>query len=580
MSAAAFEQLGRRATFVVGKGGVGKTTTAGALAIALADAGTEVHLLSTDPAHSLSDLFDRPIGGEPVSDVCSPNLTVEELDAERVVEQRFGSLAPALQDLIERGTYLDAEDAESLLDAALPGLDELGAALRIAALARAERRLIVDTAPTGHTLRLLDMPGVLRSWAAAFDAMADKADVVASALLRQSVRLDAEEQLARLVEEADQFAAFVREADFLVVTGPGAVVAAETDRLVRTLQDREHAVAGTIAAARPGSSADHYLPWAGAEAAAGCDVLRSLWRPAPAPVDSDGGSGPEAPARPLGPAADEDVPTALDRELVVFTGKGGVGKSTCAAALAVRLAREGPVRLFGADPAGSLDDVLPGGRPEGLEVLQVDAESELNRLQALYRQEVEDVFRAVGLDHAAGMDREVMESLWDLAPPGVDELMAVSRLAAEAPSATRLVLDTAPTGHFLRLVAMPELALEWVHRILRILLKYRALGALDAPAEHLIRFAKRFRGLRDRLTDSSRTAIVAVTLDEPMVRAETRRLVDRLHELQLPLGAVVVNRSRGRTSDWEVPVFHAPEVAEPRGEQPLESFFRSWRRSS
>ena len=578
MPAAAFEQLGRRATFVVGKGGVGKTTTAGALAVTLADAGTEVHLLSTDPAHSLTDLFGRSIGGEPLSGVCSQNLTVEELDAERVVEQRFGSLAPALQDLIERGTYLDAEDAESLLDAALPGLDELGAALRISALARGERRLIVDTAPTGHTLRLLDMPGVLRNWAAAFDAMADKADVVASALLRQSVRLDAEQQLAQLVEEADRFAAFVREAEFLVVTGPGAVVAAETDRLVRTLHDRELHVAGTIAAARPGSTADHYLPLA--EAAAGCDALRSLWRPVPPPVRSNGGSSGEARALSQRTETHDDVPAALDREFVVFAGKGGVGKSTCAAALAVRLAREGPVRLFGADPAGSLEDVLPGDRPEGLEVLQVEADKELSRLQALYRQEVEDVFRAVGLDHAAGMDREVVESLWDLAPPGVDELMAVSRLAAEAPSTTRLVLDTAPTGHFLRLVAMPELALAWVHRILRILLKYRALGALDAPAEHLIRFAKRFRGLRDRLTDSSRTAIVAVTLDEPMVRAETHRLVDRLQELQLPLGAVVVNRSRGRTSDWDVPVFHAPEVDEPRGEQPLGSFFRSWRRSS
>lgn len=575
MPPAAFEALGGRNTIVVGKGGVGKTSTAGALALSLADSGTDVHLLSTDPAHSLGDLFGRPLGGEPVSGVCAERLTVEELDAERVVQQRLAPLSPALRDLIDRGTYLDTEDADSLLDAALPGLDELGAALRIGALGMQGRRLIVDTAPTGHTLRLLDVPRVLRSWAGAFQAMAEKADTVASALLRQSVRLDAEEELDRLIEEADRFTAVVGEAEFLVVTAPGAVVAAETDRLVRELRDRRLTVAATLAAARPGAVADLYIPVL--EDLQGCDRVRDSWQAASAPVSrarlEDGAAVAAEPFPEIG----DDLPGALDRELLVFAGKGGVGKSTCAAALAVRLAREGPVRLVSADPAGSLEDIFEGAVPAGLDVLQVDAERELDRLQGLYREEVEDVFHTVGLDHAARMDREVVESLWDLAPPGVDELMAVSRLAADDPSAGRLVLDTAPTGHFLRLVAMPDLALEWVHRILRILLKYRAMGALDAPAEHLIRFAKRFRGLRERLTDSARTAIVAVTLDEPMVKAETRRLLDRVDQLQLPLGAVVVNRSGGGASGGDVPVFFAPDVAEPRGEQALISFFRSWR---
>lgn len=593
MSAALLERLGRPITIVVGKGGVGKTTTAGAIALALADRGEATHLLSTDPAHSLGDLFGQALSADPTPSACTDRLLLEELDAARAARARIERLEPALLEVIDRGTYLDEDDARSLLDAALPGLDEIGAALRVAELARTGGRLVVDTAPTGHTLRLLDSEHVVRGWIEVFRTMAEKADAVASALVRRTVRLGAENELDQLARQLGDFSASIRDADFVVVTGPGAVVAAETDRLLGALRDRGLTVTATVAAARPGARADILLPVR--SGLAGCQALRGWWteegrddHPVPALTGSRAGRSPAE-------SAPWPLPAALDRELVVVTGKGGVGKTTCAAALAVRLADDGAVALLGSDPAGSLADVI--GEPvPGLTVMEADAEAELERFKDRYRAEVESAFAAIGLDHAARLDQRVMESLWGAAPPGIDELVAIGRMADELDSSAasdptrsaRIVLDTAPTGHFLRLMAMPDLALDWVHRIMRILLKYRAAGGLDAQAGALLRLAKQLRALRARLSDPSRTSIVVVTVEEPLVGAETCRLLDRLRQFDLPTTALVVNRwQAGGTGvspaarspvGRELPVFRAPLIAEPTGAGSLADFLRSWER--
>jgi arsenite-transporting ATPase len=451
---------------------------------------------------------------------------------------------------------------------------------------------VVDTAPTGHTLRLLDTPDVLRGWLRVFDAMAGKADTVASALVGERVRMSVEGELDTLAEEMAAFEETVASADFLVVTGAGAVEVAETRRLVSTLRERGLTVAGVVAMDR-GATMDDLRPdlvFPYSPGVSGCDGLRGLVRDAR--EDVGGRSSGESAAAGAEVRLGDDArvgagavgssgafPPELDRSLVVFAGKGGVGKSTCAAAAAVALSERGEVVLMGADPAGSLDDVLAGESTENLEVRELDGDAELERLRTLYAEEVERAFEAIGLDRSARLDRAVVDSLWELAPPGLDELIAVSRLAAEVEAGRRVVLDTAPTGHFLRLVAMPELALDWVRRLMRILIKYGALGELDAPAEQLLRFARRFRALRERLVDGSATAIVVVTLAEPMVRAETDRLVDRLGTLGLPVAGVLVNRATGPVAPFEGQVtWRAPRVEEPRGVTELRHFNRAWER--
>src|SRR5688500_3845321 len=125
MSEPLLARLSSRIILVVGKGGVGKTTAAGAIALALADRSERTHLISTDPAHSLTDLFESQ------ASPCSDRLTVEEFDARAYADRWFARIQPALVTLIERGSYLDEVDARSVLDLSLPGIDEVMAALRL-----------------------------------------------------------------------------------------------------------------------------------------------------------------------------------------------------------------------------------------------------------------------------------------------------------------------------------------------------------------------------------------------------------------------------------------------------------------
>ncbi|MCG2770017.1 MAG: ArsA family ATPase, partial [Anaerolineae bacterium] len=148
---------GLRFIFFGGKGGVGKTTAAAATALYLARQRPEERILvvSTDPAHSLGDSFDQAIGGQAVP--IEGSLFALELDSERLLAEWKQECDPMITQVAERGTYFDAEDINDFLLLTLPGLDEAMAIMQIVALAEEGQydRVVVDTAPTGHTLRLL-----------------------------------------------------------------------------------------------------------------------------------------------------------------------------------------------------------------------------------------------------------------------------------------------------------------------------------------------------------------------------------------------------------------------------------------
>src|SRR5688572_26891057 len=235
-------RLPTRFILVGGKGGVGKTTTAGAIALALADRNQQVHVISTDPAHSIGDLFEHN------AKACSERLTLEEFDARAFADQLFARIQPAFVTLIERGTYLDETDASGFLDLSVPGIDEVMAALRLVELHHSKTpRIVVDTAPTGHTMRLLESGTILGSWIAAGRAMAAKAGVVGSTLMRQPVRFPAEDILDELDSAVDIFEKeILHGSSFVVVTRSGRVVEAETSRLQADLRRRNVRIAATI----------------------------------------------------------------------------------------------------------------------------------------------------------------------------------------------------------------------------------------------------------------------------------------------------------------------------------------------
>jgi len=155
----------RRIIFVGGKGGVGKTTTAGALGLMAAESGRSTLLVSTDPAHSLGDVFDTQIGNEETS--LGPNLSGLEIDPEAVAESHIATVKMSMKSLVAPKMYKEI-DRQLELARHSPGTMEAALLERMADLMAAARSrfdlLIFDTAPSGHTIRLLSLPEVLGAW--------------------------------------------------------------------------------------------------------------------------------------------------------------------------------------------------------------------------------------------------------------------------------------------------------------------------------------------------------------------------------------------------------------------------------
>jgi arsenite-transporting ATPase len=327
--------------------------------------------------------------------------------------------------------------------------------------------------------------------------------------------------------------------------------------------------------------------------------------------------GPSSPApaarepmqRPRGAPAWLDQLAPPGTRLIFFGGKGGVGKTTTAAAAAVSIAgRGGRVLLLSTDPAHSLGDVLriPVGDQErevepGLWARELDGAHALEQRRARHRSAVEELFATLrgGSRFDAPYDRAVMEDLIDLAPPGLDELFALLAVIEALQRYDIVVVDTAPTGHALRLLELVGTAREWVRALLQILLKYRRVTGLGEVARDLTETARDLRRFQEILADGSRARFIAVTRPAALPRLETGRLLAGLRRLRLSAPTVLVNAltrpgcsrcrraaaSEKRELDqlrrirrgWAM--LGAPRVAPgPRGAAALERFAGTWTR--
>jgi arsenite-transporting ATPase len=593
-----------RFRFFGGKGGVGKTTCAAAAAAVAAERGRRVLLVSTDPAHSLGDALDRRLSGRPSRvPTRAGRLGAVELDAERALTRWLRARRGALHAIASRGTYLDDDDIERLLRLSLPGVDELIGLFELTRLAAAGRyhEVVVDTAPTGHTLRLLAMPETVRRIAAVLDDMYAKHRFVAERF-GGGYRPDASDAVIDELEgEGRALAELLRDATrcaFTWVLLPEPLALEEAADGVGALEGRGLSVGELIVnrVTRPPRGPCAICPprwqaeWAVVAAARrrfhgrslrlvprtdaephGVTALRAIGhtltrppaglaaRPAAPLPRRDGRAAEPAPAG----SGWLDLVAPPGTRLLLVAGKGGVGKTTCAATVALALAARRPARpmlLLSTDPAHSLGDVLgrslgdepralPGAAP-GLRARELDAEAEFDARRARYRAAVDELFDVVRPGGVADVafDRAVVQDLIDLAPPGVDELFAVLALGealaedgAGRGSYETVVVDTAPTGHTLRLLALPAVALGWTRALLAILLKYRAVIRAGALAEELVTLSRDLRRLERLLHDERATRVLVVTRAGAVVRAETTRLLARLRRLRLGLAAIVLN---------------------------------------
>ncbi len=584
-----------RFTFFGGKGGVGKTTSAAAAAVRAAAEGARVLVVSTDPAHSLADALDTKLGPEPRRVARARGaLFAAQLDADRALGRWLREREEAFRTIAERGTYLDEEDIDGLLSLSLPGVDELVGLVELRRLAgmRAWDEVVVDTAPTGHTLRLLEMPETLHRLAEVLDDMHAKHRFLATSLGGRWRPDFADETIGEVEREARELRSLLTDparATFTWVTLLEELPLDETEEGVRALAALGVCVA-TIVANRTCPAPDRPCTLCSPRFVAETACRERLFRSFPEKRLLE---VPAALAEPRGPRAllatassakemhhgatqtgreklESSVPPCLPGEptrlpfrdatkLVLFGGKGGVGKTTAAAACAIEVARtekNKQVLLLSTDPAHSLADALAcelgdeprevPGAPPNLVAREIDAKAAFETERERYRAAIDDLFASIFKGRMdAAFDRQVLEDLLDIAPPGIDELVAllsiIDALVAKRARWDLVVVDTAPTGHTLRLLELPPKALEWVHALMKVILKYRQVVGLGELASDLMDLARRLRAFIALLADPERCAFIAVARPAELPRRETERLVRALSELHVPLSAVVAN---------------------------------------
>jgi arsenite-transporting ATPase len=526
-----------RFLFFTGKGGVGKTSTSSAAAIALADAGRRVLLVSTDPASNLDEVLGVPLGGSP-----TPVPGVGGLDAlnvdpvaaaaayrERVVGPFRGVLPDSAVASVE-------EQLSGACTVEIAAFDEFTALLADPAATAAYDHVVFDTAPTGHTLRLLSLPA---AWSTFIDTNTLGTSCIGP--------------LSGLTSQHDRYRAAVAtlaDADrtvLVLVSRPDPLALAEAARAAAELGalgvvNQRLVVNGVL----PGVGSDDPLAAAlasrdAAALAALPDELAGLPRDEVPLVASSPVGVPALRALLVGGALADDEPAEAlpeteplrslvaelarrGRGLVLTMGKGGVGKTTLAAALAVELARSGhAVELTTTDPAAHLDAVLAAGEggPGSVAVGRIDPERET----AAY---VAEVLADAGaaLDEAG---RAVLEE--DLRSPCTAEIAVFRAFARTVAGATEhfVVLDTAPTGHTLLLL---DAARSY----------HREVGRQGGAVPHEV------DALLDRLTDPELTSVLVVTVPEATPIHEAAALQEDLRRAGIEPFAWVVNQSLAVTA--------------------------------
>ena len=525
-----------RHLFFTGKGGVGKTTLACATALALADRGRSVLLISTDPASNLDEMFATTLSNEPRPVPSVPRLSAMNIDPEAAAESyRLRVLAQLGAEVTDAERESVRERLSGACTTEIAAFDEFVGLL--ATRVDAFDHVVFDTAPTGHTLRLLSLP---RAWTGFLKGN----DRGASCLGPHSgLKMQEERFKAALATLGDP-----KSTTIVLVSRPdrGAMrEAARTSAELRALglTNQHLAINGVFAATDRGDAVARSIEALGEQVLAalpealrslpqdrvplrsfdmvGLDALRQVLAGEPqlrieAVADAEPAAAAAIPA--LGRLVDELA--AAGRGLIMVMGKGGVGKTTIAAALAVGLVKRGhSVHLSTTDPAAHLASTIEATM-EGLRVDRIDPREETQRYVARVM-----ASRAADLD-AAGLAllRE------DLASPCTEEVAvfhAFSRIVMEARSAF-VVLDTAPTGHTLLLMD----AAGAYHREM-----IRSVGASGSPA------AGRIVTPLMRLQDPDYSRIVLVSLPETTPVSEAAALQEDLRRASIEPYAWVINRS-------------------------------------
>jgi arsenite-transporting ATPase len=573
--------------FLVGKGGVGKTTVAAAYAIRTAqkDPHSRVLLVSTDPAHSLGDVLQRKLGASPKAvQTGGGKLWAWELDAPALFGDFFRHYKQSILEIVERGSLFSAKEIAPLLETALPGMSEISAllAIRDAIDSGKYSHIVVDTAPFGHTLRLFSLPEQFVRVLKFLEVAAGRDRALAEHF---GGRIGAREP--KLIEDwrekVEQLAKAFSDSDLLLVTTAEKFALNESVRCISEVRRSSpslklKSVVLNRLVHRAGKCSFCKKRVTAAKTAV--SFLRKQFPSVQLHVGEDPGfpiMGPDALLN-FGEHVFEDKPLQLRPQLpkskkqqvhlsptqwpgltsrISFViGKGGVGKTTLSAALGfyARQTSGSSVEICSVDPAPSLDDIFQaeiGDTPTSVlgdkhfRASELDSAALFQSWIAEIREEVDSatISEHSGVHVDLSFERELLSALLDIVPPGLDEVLAIFRIIdLRESTAGKIIIDMAPTGHGLELLRMPERIVTWSRMLLKSLAVHRKLALARNAAVKIAELELRARELLKAFNNSGQVSTFAVMLPEPLPDRETERLINELDHLRLKPQALFVNR--------------------------------------
>ncbi|WP_422528771.1 arsenical pump-driving ATPase [Serratia fonticola] len=518
--------------FFTGKGGVGKTSISCATAISLAEQGKRVLLVSTDPASNVGQVFSQTIGNTILPVASVPGLSALEIDPQAAAQEYRARIVDPIKGILPDDVVNSInEQLSGACTTEIAAFDEFTGLLTDASLLTRFDHIIFDTAPTGHTIRLLQLPG---AWSSFIESNPDGASCLGpmAGLEKQreqyshAVQALSDPDRTRLVLVArlqkstlqevarthDELAAIGLKNQYLVINGVLPETEAVNDTLAAAIWGREQEALASLPAGLDALPTDTlFLQPVNM---VGVSALRGLLTSQPETASFAEESALQKPAIPSLSALVDEI--ALNEHgLIMLMGKGGVGKTTMAAAIAVRLAEMGfDVHLTTSDPAAHLSTTLNGSL-NNLQVSRIDPHDETER----YRQHVLET-KGRDLDEAG---KHLLEE--DLRSPCTEEIavfQAFSRVIREA-GKRFVVMDTAPTGHTLLLLD----ATGAYHR--EIAKKMGDKGHFSTPMM--------------QLQDPERTKVLLVTLPETTPVLEAANLQADLERAGIHPWGWIINNS-------------------------------------
>ncbi|MEJ9112355.1 MULTISPECIES: arsenical pump-driving ATPase [Bacillus cereus group] len=525
--------------FFTGKGGVGKTSTACATAITLADMGKQVLLISTDPASNLQDVFEIELTNKPKEIPSVPNLQVANLDPEtaaheykeRVVGPYRGKLPDAVIATME-------EQLSGACTVEMAAFDEFSTLLTNKELTSKFDHIIFDTAPTGHTLRLLQLP-------TAWSGFLEESTHGASCLGPLAGLGDKKELYSQTVQALSN----PNQTMLLLVTRPDSSPLQEAERAAHELKEigvsnQFLLVNGILKDYMQNDNVSNALFKRQSRALENmAEELKNLptYEIPLVPFNVTGIENMRKLVQPMGnlSISDEETNTVSIPSLqtlitnlsesgkrVIFTmGKGGVGKTTVASAIAVGLAEKGHhVHLTTTDPAAHIDYVMHGEQGN-ITISRIDPKVEVENYRKEVIEQAKDTVDEEGLAY--------LEE--DLRSPCTEEIAVFRALAdiVERANDEIVVIDTAPTGHTLLLLD----AAQTYHKEIA-----RSTGEVPQSVKNLL----------PRLRNPEETSVVIVTLAEATPVHEASRLQEDLKRADITPKWWVINQSfyATHTSDF------------------------------